>query len=316
MSKGTNYCLMTNDVETTSITHNYLSDETGEKVLRKGMPKLLKLYKDYNIKSTFFFTGYIAEKFPEVVSMVLPYGHEVGCHGYSHKTEMGFDLLNYSQQVEHLKKAKGILENISGEEVISFRAPALRVNKFTPKALLDTGFKIDSSTSAQRIDMFFSHGSKKKLNWLIQPRLPYFVDINNIWKKGNSQLFEVPISAIAFPYIGTFMRIFPLFIRLLHSLLHFETRVNKKPVVFLLHPNELIREDEDEKGKHYELKNIKTKSSNISYYLKNVIRHKLKLNNLGEKASLLFDKELKFFVNKNYKFATIRDYYYDLISHH
>jgi len=50
-----NFVLLTNDVETTSIWHNSLRDETGIKVYKEGMPALLDLYAKYNIKSTFFF---------------------------------------------------------------------------------------------------------------------------------------------------------------------------------------------------------------------------------------------------------------------
>ena len=48
------YCLLTNDVETTSIWFNALRDETGFKVLNEGMPILLSLYEKHGIKTTFF----------------------------------------------------------------------------------------------------------------------------------------------------------------------------------------------------------------------------------------------------------------------
>ena len=38
--KNKKYCLLTNDVETTSIVNNRLCDKTGEKVLKEGMPVL------------------------------------------------------------------------------------------------------------------------------------------------------------------------------------------------------------------------------------------------------------------------------------
>lgn len=52
MSKS--YCLLTNDVETTSVWNHCLSDKTGEKVLKEGMPILLELYEKSNVKATFF----------------------------------------------------------------------------------------------------------------------------------------------------------------------------------------------------------------------------------------------------------------------
>jgi peptidoglycan/xylan/chitin deacetylase (PgdA/CDA1 family) len=59
------------------------------------------------------------------------------------------------KQIRHLEETKKLLEDISGLEVISFRAPALRVNDDTPKALISTGYKIDSSVASQRFDFFY-----------------------------------------------------------------------------------------------------------------------------------------------------------------
>ena len=296
-------CLITNDVETTSILNHKLSDKTGEFVLKQGMPRLLELYSKHNVKATFFFTGYIAQRFPEVVKMIIPYGHEIGSHGYSHEVNQAFDVLSLKEQKEHLRMSKKILEDISGQEVISFRAPAARVSHNTVEALLETGFRIDSSVSSQRLDMFMSFGALKKLNWLTAPRLPYFTDENNIFKKGNSELYEIPISAFGFPYIGTFMRISPSINRMTRNLLHFETKLNNRPFVFLTHPNDFINETRDS----FEIQ--KRGSNYISYLLGDVLRHKLKIKNLGEKAISIFDKELLFFQKNNYRFITMREYY-------
>lgn len=46
------YCLLTNDVETTSVWLNTLRDATGIKVLKVGMPILLDIYRKYEIKTT------------------------------------------------------------------------------------------------------------------------------------------------------------------------------------------------------------------------------------------------------------------------
>lgn len=302
------YCMITNDVETTSILNHRLSDKTGEYVLKEGMPRLLELYAKYNVKATFFFTGHIAKLYPEVVRMIQPYGHEIGSHGLSHRVEEAFDILPLQTQINHLKESKAILEDISGEEVISFRAPAARVNNNISTALEKAGFKIDSSVSSQRLDMFLSFGSLKKLNWLTTPRKPYFVKKDNIFKKGNSSVIEIPISAFGFPYIGTFMRISPGLNRQTRNLLHLETKMNNRPFVFLTHPNEFIDESRDESK-------LQRRGSNyISYLLGDVLRHKLKVKNLGEKAIPIFEKELIFFKNRNYEFITMKNYYELLIN--
>jgi peptidoglycan-N-acetylglucosamine deacetylase len=303
MTSFKKFCILTNDVETTSILNNCLSDETGEKVLNEGMPLLLDLYAKYDIKSTFFYTGYIAEKFPEVVKMVLPYGHEVASHGYSHKVEKSFDLLSYDEQVVHLIRSKKILEDISGQQIISFRAPAARVNTYTAGALLETGFKIDSSVASQRFDMFLSFGGIKKLNWLAAPRKPYFTKENNLWRKGSGPIFEIPISALLMPYIGTTLRIFPVLTRSLRHILHTETSINGKPIVFLTHPNEFLDEEPEPEKMTRRSKNY------VSYILGDVIRRKLKLKNLGPKALPLYEREIEFYLSKGYEFITCKDYY-------
>lgn len=176
-------CFFTNDVENTSIVNRVLSDKTGELVIREGMPLLLDIYSKYNVKSTFFITGDIAHKIPSIVRMVVSQGHEVACHGFSHESDQAFELLSLTEQIENLSKSKKILEDICGDRVISFRAPALRVNEYTVEALEKTGFLIDSSIASQRFDMFMSYGSKKKLNRLFAPRLPYRTDAKNLAKR-------------------------------------------------------------------------------------------------------------------------------------
>jgi peptidoglycan-N-acetylglucosamine deacetylase len=295
--------LFTNDVETTSLVNHCLSDKTGEKVLKDGMPVLLELYHKYNVKSTFFFTGHIAEKYPEIVSMIIPFGHEVACHGMLHDSNKAFDVLSLDEQVEHLKKAKNILESISNQEVISFRAPALRVNKDTPIALEKTGFLIDSSISPQRFDMFFSFGIKDKLKWLNAPRKPYFTSQNDLSKRGNFSIFEIPINAYLLPYFGTLMRISPLATRIVRQLVNFESNITNNIPNFLIHPNELI----DEKS---EISKVTRRSNNLfGYLVADKLRHFLKLRNLGAQAIPIFEDQINFFSKKNFQFIRLKDLY-------
>lgn len=108
--KMNKHCLLTNDVETTSIWFNSLRDETALKVLNEGMPLLLDTYAQYNIKSTFFFTGYIAKLHPAIVKMIIAAGHEVASHGKSHIRENGFDVMPFEKQKRHLAETKKLLE--------------------------------------------------------------------------------------------------------------------------------------------------------------------------------------------------------------
>ena len=265
-------CLITNDVETTSILNHKLRDKTGEYVLSQGMPRLLDLYDKYGVKATFFYTGHIAQLYPDVVRMAHERGHEVGSHGLTHEVSKAFDVLSPEEQL-------------------------------FPLIMEEAGFKVDSSVSSQRLDMMFSFGALKKLNWLTAPRHAYFAQEENIFRKGESEVFEVPISAMGFPYIGTFMRIAPGLNRFTRQMLYWETLCNGRQFVFLTHPNEFIDEDQ-------ETKEIERRGSNyISYLLGDVIRHKLKVKNLGEKALPIYERELAFFQRKDFEFVTCKDFY-------
>ena len=296
------YCLLTNDVETHSIWFNTLRDETGVKVLEEGMPLLLDIYKKFNVKSTFYFVGDMAEKFPEVVKMILPFGHEVASHGWSHEVNQAFDVLSFDQQKDHLIRSKKMLEDISGQEVTSFRAPALRVNHHTPKALAEAGFTCDSSVASQRFDMFLSFGGIKKLNWMRAPRLPYRTATDNLFKRGNGPLVELPLTAFLFPFVGTTLRLFPRITAMQQRLFHLETAMNKKPLVFDVHPNEFIDE-------HSEKRIITRRTSNpLKYLLSDVIRGKMKIKNLGKKAVPLYEDFISYYADKGYEFVTVKEY--------
>lgn len=296
------YALLTNDVETTSIWFNDLRDETGELVVQKGMPILLDLYRKYKVKSTFYFTAYIANLYPEVVRMILSDGHEVGSHGKSHIKDNGFDVMPFSKQKHHLEYAKKTLEDIAGCEVISFRAPALRVSPQTSQALLETGFKTDSSIASQRFDFFLSFGGMNKLRFLTAPRLPYRTKKDNIFKKGDSELLEIPLSATLIPFVGTTLRIFPSLTYFQQRILDVETGFTRKPVVFGIHPNEFIDESASPRA-------ITRRSKNpLGYLLTDLVRAKIKVKNLGPAAEPLYERFIAFYANQNYRFITAREY--------
>jgi hypothetical protein len=304
MKINNRFCFITNDVETTSILHHELRDETGKFVLEQGMPRLLDLYDEFEIKTTFFYTGYIAELYPEVVKMAHSRGHEIASHGYSHKVENAFDVLSEIKIREHLIRSKNTLEQIIGEEVLTFRAPALRVKKNISSALLETGFLIDSSVASQRIDMFLSFGVKHKLNWFRAPRGIYFTKPEDLFSKGNSDLLEIPVSSVLLPYIGTFMRISPMIISAVRSSLNFESKITGRHINFLTHPNEFIDESP------IDSLTTKRRSKNyLSYLLGDLLRHRLKLKNLGSPAIPLLKKELNYLSRKEYNFKRCKDVY-------
>lgn len=303
------FVFFTNDVETFSLKNHCLSDKTGEKVLKEGLPILLEIYNKYQVESTFFVTGYIAEKFPEIVKLIYSNGHEIGCHGYSHESDRAFDVLSLKEQISDLKKSKSILEDLSGVEVISFRAPALRVNHFTVRALEETGFVLDSSVASQRADMFFSFGSIKKLKWLTAPRKGYYVKENNLFARGDSSIYEFPLISYVFPYTGTFMRLSPRITAVVRRVAHCENRFFAHFPIFVIHPNEFLEEILDDSLFRKRSKNL------LVYLLADKLRHKLKLKNLGLEAVPLFEDQINYFKRRNYKFLSLRNFYSNHVLH-
>jgi hypothetical protein len=303
------YYILTNDVEQHSIQKNRLDDETARLVLKQGLPRLLRLYEKHNITATFFFTGTFVEKFPQVITIVKEKGHEIGCHGYSHAVDRALDILPYEDQLHDIQKAKELIEKEAGE-ITSFRAPALRINRDTITILGKLGFTVDSSIASQRFDGPLTFGSRKKLKWLSAQRMPYFVDSYDPYKKGKSNILELPISALVFGHIGTVMRIMPKIDHVLRHLLFYESRMNGKPIVFDIHPNECIYEEGT-------FQPSRRTNNVISHFFADIVRSNLKVKNLGEKAVNLLEKEIRHAKMRGFTFVTCQQYreFYEDIHH-
>lgn len=296
-------CCITNDVEATSIYGEPYRKDIAENVQNEALPALLALYKKYNVRATFYCLASFAQDYPTIIKLIEEDGHEVACHGLIHNSDKAFDLLTYNEQVQHLKESKQILESVSSQKVVSFRAPALRVNNDTPKALTETGFETDSSVAPQRLDIFMSLGSKHKKHWLKAPRVIYKTSTDNLAKKGNGGITEIPVSAFGIPYISTVMRMSTILTSFTRWCIYWETKgKNNKVVNFLFHPSEAITIENATKGE------IQKRSKNwLAHFFSDVLRMHLKKKNLGTNSLLLLEKELQFWQKKGYEFKTIRE---------
>jgi len=104
--------------------------------------KILDLLDKYNVKATFFVLGWIAERKPQLVKEIHSRGHEIASHGYGH-------IINYElsrdEIFEDIKKSKELLEGITGDKIVGYRAPNFSVTKDVIDALTTLKFKYDSS---------------------------------------------------------------------------------------------------------------------------------------------------------------------------
>ena len=110
------------------------------------------------------------------------------------------------------------------------------------------------------------------------------------------------MSAMFLPYVGTTMRIFPGITSAQRRMFHWEAKLTGKPIVFDIHPNEFI----DESG---ETRIIHKRSKNpLTYILKDLLRAKLKVKNLGPGAVPLYEREIDFYRTRGYEFTTLKAY--------
>ncbi|MFC1658439.1 XrtA system polysaccharide deacetylase [Candidatus Omnitrophota bacterium] len=106
---------------------------------------LLDLLAKYGHKATFFILGWVAEKTPALVKEIFNQGHEVASHGYKHDIVYSLTPAEFRKDLERSKK---ILEDITGNEVIGYRAPNFSINKSSLWALdilKEFNFQYDSS---------------------------------------------------------------------------------------------------------------------------------------------------------------------------
>lgn len=119
---------------------------TSTRGMEEGLPKLLDLFKEEDVKTTFFVTGMMAEQYPDLISRISTEGHELGCHGYTHKR---FDRMKKEEARVALKKAGQVLRQFENR-LVSFRAPNLQFPESYLKLLEAEGFLYDSSIAAYK----------------------------------------------------------------------------------------------------------------------------------------------------------------------
>jgi polysaccharide deacetylase family protein (PEP-CTERM system associated) len=187
---------------------------------------LLELLDVHGIKATFFIVGWTAELYPAMVQEIASCGHRIACHSYRHQKIYHQTPDEFRQDT---KKAKEILEDITGKPITGYRAPTYSITKKSLWAfdiLEELGFKWDSSVFPIHHDNYGIADA---------PRFEY--------KLPNHDLVEYPISTALFfgrrvPVAGGgYFRIFPYWFTKMG--LRKINREEKKPFIFYLHPWEV-----------------------------------------------------------------------------
>src|SRR5664280_108836 len=59
--------------------------DTAQQRIQYVLPRILDLFEKNQVRATFFFLGWVAEKHPDLVKETVRYGQDIGTHGYAHK---------------------------------------------------------------------------------------------------------------------------------------------------------------------------------------------------------------------------------------
>ncbi len=161
--------------------------------------RLVELLAQHGTKATFFVLGWVAERHPDLVKLLVEQGHEIASHGYGHELVTS----QSPEQFRHdVRKAKNILENLIGSSVIGYRAPSFSItdeSQWALTILVEEGYGYDSSM----YDRFQRSETGRGNHGLVQINTV----AGRIWEISPSTLnvcgFQVPVAG------GGYFRLFP-----------------------------------------------------------------------------------------------------------
>ncbi|MEZ5499003.1 MAG: DUF3473 domain-containing protein [Steroidobacteraceae bacterium] len=190
---------------------------------------LLELFSAHEVKATFFVLGWMAERSPALVREIANEGHEIACHGWSHR-------LVYEQSRQEFRdealRCKQLLEDLTGTKVLGYRAASYSITRASLWALddlIDLGFVYDSSIFPIRHDRYGIPDANRAPGPVVAPSGRPIVEFPLTTAKLGG--LRVPCSG------GGYFRLLPYWFT--RNMLR---RVNTRdalPFIFYLHPWEI-----------------------------------------------------------------------------
>ncbi len=141
--------------------------------------RCLELLEEANVRATFFVLGWVTRRSPQLVRDIHRAGHEVACHGLSHRR-----VYAQSPQVfrDETRESKHLLEDAIGGPITGYRAATYSITReslWALEILEELGFRYDSSIFPIRHDLYGIPDA---------PRFPY--------RPGSGALLEVPVTTV------------------------------------------------------------------------------------------------------------------------
>lgn len=202
--------------------------DTMESRVCANTVRLLDIFQEFRVRSTFFVLGCVGERHRGLVRSIAERGHEIASHGYAHR-------LVYDQTPsafrDDVRRAKHLLEDVAGRRVVGYRAPSYSI---TPRSLwaldvlMEEGYEYDSSIFPIRHDRYGIPVSERR---------PYSITRNG------GTLVEVPgsttrLGPLNLPVAGGgYFRILPYWWT--RWGIARVNRVERRPAIFYLHPWEI-----------------------------------------------------------------------------
>lgn len=190
--------------------------------------RMLDLFEEQHCYSTCFVLGEVAEEYPELVREIVRRGHRIGVHGWHHHR---LYQLTPREFLSSIVRAKQVMEDLSGEPVLGYRAVAMSLTRDTwwaYEAVIEAGYTYSSSIFPFRGRNFGMPGAP--------------IGLHRVNVNPHSSIIEIPLSVIQYgpfrlPALGGgYLRLFPfIYNRFALTQLSQETR----PAVVYLHPYEL-----------------------------------------------------------------------------
>ncbi|MGW0633327.1 polysaccharide deacetylase family protein [Streptomyces sp. NPDC002758] len=126
-----------------------------------GVPRLLELFRRYDLTQTFFWPGHSIETFPQQFDACVAAGHEIGVHGYSHENPIA---MSREQESTVLDYCIDLIESRTDRRPTGYVAPWWEFSPVTNELLLERGIKYDHSLMHRDFE-------------------PYYVRVGDSWTK-------------------------------------------------------------------------------------------------------------------------------------
>lgn len=103
---------------------------------------ILDLFDEFEVRSTFFILGWVAERYPELVLEIHNRGHEIASHSHWHR--LVYQLTPDEFRAD-LRRSIDVLEDACGAQVYGFRASTASIVDWAIDIIAEEGLVYDSS---------------------------------------------------------------------------------------------------------------------------------------------------------------------------